>query len=283
MTHITGKVVVPVTVITALLVYFGWARASAIYGVFSIEHPVLGFSVQDYLLDSVAYTFGAATLLLLAILAAVPVHLGLMRVMKVPRWRKRTVLLLFAAGMVLSVVGLLGSLAVTYPATRPIPLSLGLGVLLIGYSTTLWRATSEAPRGPLGGSEVVDVLTRVTFAAFLTLTLLSSVATYAQVDGHQYGEYIAGRVANLPGVIVFSPHPLFLQGPGIRETLLIGDQDSRYYCYDGLRLLVRASGRYILLPASWRLGTPAVVLPDDPGVRLEFFDAGAAGRAASCA
>ncbi|MGH3832265.1 MAG: hypothetical protein ACRDRS_17765 [Pseudonocardiaceae bacterium] len=274
MTHITGKIVVPATATTALLVYFGWARSSAIYEVFDIDHRVLGFSVQDYLLDSVKDTFVPATLLLLAILVAIPAHFGLMRMMRESRWRKRTVLPLFATGMVLTVVGLLGFLSVvTYPVTWPIvPLSLGLGVLLIGYSAALWRATGGAPRGPLGGSEVVDVLTRVTFVAFLTLTLFWSMAIYAQEDGRQYGETIAQHVASLPGVVVISAHPLFLQEAGARETVLIGDQQIRYYRYDWLRLLVRASGRYFLLPLDWRPGRDVAVLPDDPAVRLEFFE-----------
>ncbi|MGH3771334.1 MAG: hypothetical protein ACRDRW_08060 [Pseudonocardiaceae bacterium] len=273
MAHATGKIVVPATAITALLVYFGWARASAIYSVFGIDHRVLGFSVQDYLFDSVADTFEPATLLLLAILVAVPAHLGLVRVMAKPRWRKRTVLPLVATGTALTVVGLLGFLGVvTYPVTWPlVPLSLGLGVLLIGYSVALWRGPSGAELGPLGGSEVIDVVTRVTFAAFLTLTLLWSVAIYAQNNGFDDGEKIAQQPASLPGVVVFSPHPLFLQDAGVRETVLIGDQGSRYYRYDRLRLLVRANGRYILLPVNWRPGTRAVVLPDDPAVRLEFF------------
>ncbi|MGH3854826.1 MAG: hypothetical protein ACRDR6_15290 [Pseudonocardiaceae bacterium] len=272
MGHITGKIVVPITVLTALLAYFGWARASATYEVFDIDPRILGFSVQDYLFDSVHDTFGAATLLLLAVLAAVPVHLGLLKVARKPRWRTWTVLPLLVAGLALTVVGLLGSFVVIYPVTWPIvPLSLGLGVLLIGYSAALWRATSGTPCGPLGGSEVLDVLTRVTFAAFLTLTLFSSVATYAYNDGFTEGAEIARQPAFLVGVVVFSPHPLFLQGPGVQETTLLGDQDSHYYRYDGLRLLVRANGRYILLPVGWRPGTPAVVLPDDPAVRLEFF------------
>lgn len=272
-THTTGKIVVPAAAVTALLAYFGWARASAIYDVFGIDHRVLGFSVQDYLFDSVADTFKPATLLLLMILAAIPVHLGLMRVLKEPRWRKRTILPLAVTGMVLTVAGLFGFLGVViYPIAWPVvPLSLGLGVLLIGYSAALWRATSGMQRGPLGGSDTIDALARVAFAAFLSLTLLWSVAGYAQYDGLEYGESLERQVALLPGVVVFSPHPMFFMDAGVRETELIGDKDSRYYRYDGLRLLVRASGRYILLPKGWRPGTNAVVLPDDPAVRLEFF------------
>jgi hypothetical protein len=270
--HLAGKVVAPVTAITALMIYFGWARASATYGVFGIHYSVLGFSFQDYLFRSINDTFRPTALLLLIIFVAVPVHLGLIKVME-RGWRKRTVLPLVAAGTTLTVVGLLGFLrVVTYRVAWPvIPLSLGLGVLLIGYATSLWRAASETQLRPLGGSDVIDIVTRFAFAAFLSLTLVWSVAVYAQISGAEEAQQIARRPASLTGVVVFAPKPLHLSGGGIRETVLIGDQESRYYRYDGLRLLVRANDRYILLPARWRPGMRTIVLPDDPPLRLEFY------------
>ena len=270
--NIAGKVVAPVTAITALMIYFGWARASTTYGAFGIPYSVLGFSFQDYLLRSINDTFRPAALLLLMILVAVPVHLGLIKVME-RGWRKRTVLPLVAVGTALTVVGLLGFLrVVTYRVTWPVtPLSLGLGILLLGYATSLWRAASKTQLRPLGDSDVIDIVTRFTFAAFLILTLVWSVAIYATIRGGEDAQQIARRPAALTGVVVFASRPLHLSSGGIRETVLIGDRDSRYYRYDGLRLLVRASDRYILLPAMWRPGMRAVVLPDDPAVRLEFY------------
>jgi len=270
--HLAGKVVAPVTAITALMIYFGWARASVTYGAFGIHYSVLGFSFQDYLFRSINETFRPTALLLLVIFVAVPAHLGLIKVME-RGWRKRTVLPLVAAGTTLTVVGLLGFLrVVTYRVAWPvIPLSLGLGILLIGYATSLWRAASETQLRPLGGSDVIDIVTRFAFAAFLTLTLVWSVAVYAQIRGFEDAQQIARRPASLTGVVVFAPNPLHLSGGGIRETVLIDDQENRYYRYDGLRLLVRASDRYILLPARWRPGMRTIVLPDDPAVRLEFY------------
>ena len=98
-----------------------------------------------------------------------------------------------------------------------------------------------------------------------------SVAIYAQIRGFEEAQQIARRPASLPGVVVFAPSPLHLSGGGIRATILIDDQAKRYYRYDGLRLLVRANDRYILLPARWRPGMRTIVLPDDPALRLEFY------------
>jgi hypothetical protein len=277
--RLAGTVIAPVTAITALMIYFGWARASTTYGIFGIHHSVLGFSFQDYLFRSIEATFRPAALLLLVILVAVPAHLGLIKVME-RGWRRQTALPLAAAGMASTVVGLLGFLdVVTYRVAWPvIPLSLGLGLLLIGYATSLWRATSDTQLRPLGGSDVIDIVTRAAFAAFLTLMLVWSVAVYAQIRGAQDAQQIARRPASLTGVVVFSKDPLHLSGGGIRQIVLIGDgennRENRYYRYDGLRLLVRANDRYILLPANWRPGMRAMVLPDAPTVRLEFYITG---------
>ena len=270
--QIAGKLIVPAT-ITALMVYFGWARTRTTYEIFGIDDSVLRFSVQDYLLRSIGQTFEPAVVLLLLILVAVPAHLGLVKVMRARGWRKRTVLPLAVTGMASTVVGLLGFLGmVTYPVTWPlVPMSLGSGILLIGYATSLWRATSETELRPLGDSDVIDIIIRVAFTAFLIITLFWSAAILALIHGVEDAQHIAQGTASLPGVVVFAPRPLHLSGGEIREIVLIGDQQSRYYRYDGLRLLVRTSDGYILLPVNWRPGMRTIVLRDSPDLRLEFY------------
>lgn len=270
--QIASKVGVPAT-ITALMVYFGWARTRTTYEIFGIDDSVLRFSVQDYLFRSIGQTFEPAVVLLLMILVAVPAHLGLVKVMRARGWRKRTVFPLTVTGMASTVVGLLGFLGmVTYPVAWPlVPMSLGLGVLIIGYATSLWRATSGTELRPLGDSDVIDIITRVAFTAFLIITLFWSAAILALIRGVEDAQRIAQGTASLPGVVVFAPRPLHLSGGEIREIVLIGDQQSRYYRYDGLRLLVRISDGYILLPANWRPGMRTIVLRDSPDLRLEFY------------
>jgi hypothetical protein len=271
--QIAGKVVAPVSAITALMVYFGWAFTSATYRTFGIDDTVLGLSIQDYLFRSINETFRPTVLLLLVILIVIPAHLGLIKVTRQRGWRKRTVPPLAAAGIALTIIGLLGFLSVvTYRVAWPlVPMSLGLGVLLIGYAISLWRATSGTQLRPLGDSDGIDIVVRVMFAGLLVLTLFWSVAKYAQIHGVEYALQLAQRAESLPGVVVFAPHALHLDGGGIRETVLIGDQGSHYYRYDGLRLLVRASDRYILLPLNWQPGMRTIVLHDDPSIRLEFY------------
>src|SRR5829696_4296771 len=49
---VLGQVVAPATLITALLIFFGWSRTTALFGWFGIDPTSLGFSSTDYLLTS---------------------------------------------------------------------------------------------------------------------------------------------------------------------------------------------------------------------------------------
>jgi hypothetical protein len=51
--ELVGSVAAPVTVVTALLFYFGWAYTGAFYGYFAIDRTMLDLSVRDYLLRSI--------------------------------------------------------------------------------------------------------------------------------------------------------------------------------------------------------------------------------------
>ena len=61
-----SKVVAPLTVVTALLTYIGWARARAFYGYFGLTPSLVSFSPQDFLLRSADVGFGGILLLSLA-------------------------------------------------------------------------------------------------------------------------------------------------------------------------------------------------------------------------
>jgi hypothetical protein len=276
---VLGQIIAPTTLITVLLVYFGWARTSAVYGVFGIDWAVLGFSTQDYVFRSIGTAFTPAIGLLLAFLVAVPAHDSLLRLLAKAKRRDRPRLvakivvgLVTGIGVVLAALGVLGVVgAVRFRTAWPVvPLMLGFGVLLLGYAPTLYHAATGST---LGGDRrsPPHVALRIVFGTFLVLCLFWAVAVYGQKTGVEEAVRIASEPRALPGVIIYSPQSLKLDAPGLVETPLPGD-DSRYrYRYDGLRLLVRGVDRYVLLPATWRPGMRAIVLHDDPALRLEFF------------
>jgi len=272
--RITGEVAAPTTLVVALMVYFGWARTSVQYAVFGIDRGTLGLSVQDYLFRSVNETFRPLAVLLFALLVAIPGHAAIVRSLgRRPRLTSPVCATLGTVGVILAAIGLLGlARLVTYPVRWPlVPMSLGLGVLLVGYGAALYTAATQRPLVPAEGSPALRQIANVAFATFLVHTLFWSVAVYAQLRGFAAAGAVAERPASLPGVVVFAPQQLHLEGPGIRETTLPGDEARYRYRYDGLRLLLRSNERYFLLPEQWRAGDRAVVLLDEPSVRVEFF------------
>ena len=63
-----GLVIAPVTLLTSLLFYFGWARSNSTFLYFGLDPSVVGLSLQDYLLRSIGALFlPLGTLLLTAL------------------------------------------------------------------------------------------------------------------------------------------------------------------------------------------------------------------------
>src|SRR5215510_12251894 len=72
--ELAASVVGPVTVLAALLYYFGWVRTAALFDYFGIDQRLLGYTTQDYLARSAGVAFRPTTALVLGALAAIVAH-----------------------------------------------------------------------------------------------------------------------------------------------------------------------------------------------------------------
>jgi hypothetical protein len=291
---IVGQLVAPTTLVTVLLIYFGWVRTSVIYEVFGISYSTLGLTVDDLLLRSVNTTFTPVALVLLLMVVVRPAHILTVRLLRTNSMTKRLVpLLVSVAGALATATGLLGfTRIVQYSVEWPlVPIGLGLGMLLLSYGAALRRATrSEVVADPPspGGSaaaeagsqsgtaarspDAQDLLQRVALAAVVLLSAFWALAVFAQLNGISAAEQIARQPMSLPGVVIYASNRLHLSGPGILESPLYPDGEAMYrFRYDGYRLLLRSNEKYFLLPLHWRPGARAVVLADDASLRVEFF------------
>ncbi|GAA3473724.1 hypothetical protein [Nonomuraea roseola] len=271
-----AHVVTPTTIIAALLVYFGSVRTNITYSSLGVDQSVLGLSIQDYALRSVGSTIEPLAMVLLALLIALPAHALLVRHMAghqaVIRWLVIELGLFGFAAVLVGVLGMMGwvELKVRAPVA---PICVALGVLALGYSASLHMMINARPAGHTAEPATVRAVRRAVFVALLALLLLWSVAGYAQLRGAAAVEQLRSDPTRLPGVVIYAPQRLYLEGLGITESPL-PDADAKFhYRYAGLRLLIRSNQRYFLLPACWAT-TPqarAIALPDDPSIRLEFF------------
>lgn len=263
-------VVANVTVLTALLVFFGWQRNDVQSRRLGFDESILGMSTQDYVLRSVGPVF-----VLLSVIAAG----GMLWLLWDDRLTRRlqargqddrvvriTLRLLPFAWLILP--GAVWVLGYAFPTTAYVafPLSIGAGVLLLLYGAQL-RRLLPGTSGPLPGRMT---LLRVFTALIVGVTLFWGTSDYAQVDGNRLADDFAADIHGLTGVVVYSPKRLYLSAPGATETRLAGDGAYRYR-YTGLRLNLHTGGHFVLVSDGWtpEHGVVMLISDNDP-VRLEF-------------
>jgi hypothetical protein len=114
-----GTVVAPTTALTAILYYFGWARARAQFIYFAVDQKELGLSTTDYLLRSIGGAFWPVILIFVVILVGLWMHSTMNQALRnpeVPVWGVRAVFAcLVAAGVLLAIRGYTG---ITRPGSR---------------------------------------------------------------------------------------------------------------------------------------------------------------------
>ena len=266
-----------VTVITALLIYFGWRRAETEAHWLGIDESVLGMSTQNYVLRSV----GPVLALLLTVAIAGLIWLWsdrqLFRRATGPRGQKllrRAVRALGLAWIALPLITVLVGYVTVWEHVAYVifPLSIAAGILLALYGAYLQRTLLD-PKDEIPDSPPHEAVLRG-FAAILVGTCLFwSASRYAEVLGNDLaGEFATDvRAGRAVQVVVYSPQRLHITAPGVREEALEGRDSAYQYRYTGLLLLEHTGGKYFLISEGW---TPddgvVVVLPDQDKLRLEF-------------
>ena len=275
-----------VTVITALLVYFGWRRAETHADRLGIDESVLGMTTREYVLRSV----GPVLVLLVGIAVCGLAWVALeRRLTPALEAGDTTATRLAVAALSLAwllLPGLVYLLGFVWPATAFVlfPASIGAGALLWVYASRLRAARRRADgraAGDGGGDgeseDEGDSGSRfaLAFVGLLVLVCLFWTASnYAEVLGDRLADEFVGNVDRLPGVVVSSEQSLFLEGPGVAEVALPGpaEDGALRYRYEGLRLLEHTGGRYFLVSDGWTptYGVVWVLEGDDDTLRIDF-------------
>ena len=245
----------PVTLITALLFYFGWARTYSQARALGADASIFGYSTRDYLLRSVDSLYLPLIVLTGFGLVALLGHQVVVARLGTPDpglVRVGTVLL--GIGIAILVYGLAysaGLLGRNRFVDLTGPLALGLGVVLGAYGG--WfrsRARGVAGAGAWGQVPSAPWVAPTAAGLLLCLVALSlfwAVGNYAFWRGLDLAHVVAETYLDRPGVVVHSPNRLALEG--VKETL-VGDpgQEAIAYRYSGLRLLDHVANTYFLMP-----------------------------------
>lgn len=287
-----------VTVITALLVYFGWRRAETQADRLGIDESVLGMTTREYVLRSV----GPVLVLLVGVAVCGLAWMALERRLTPLLCPKpdpaadratpvsapvRCVVLGLGLSWLL-LPGLVYLLGFVWPATAFVlfPASIGAGVLLWVYVTEVRRghgSTKDDGRPDDGryirGEDRGLSRVALVFVGLLVLVCLFWTASnYAEVLGDQLADDFVHAVDRLPGVVVLSEQRLFLDGPEVHEDPLAGPdgEGALRFRYEGLRLLENTGGRYFLVSDGWTEtdGVVFVLKDEDDTIRLDFVRKG---------
>ena len=271
------SLIVPtLTLLTALLFWFGWTFTNTRAAYFGIDYTTLGFSTSDYVLRSAEGIFVPATVTLLVVLAALSIHAAVSSVLRFARGRT----VVRTAAWIVVVVGLAATVVGVWAMFAPLPVASyyllapvlqGGGIVAVAYGVYVLRSPAAAARvGPAPweryGYWVVAML--------VILNLFWVFSLYASALGVGRAQELELNLATRPSVTVFSTHSLAFGNPVVSTRL--DDPDSLYrFSYTGLRLLIRSDDKYFLLSEGWSRQTGvAIVLVDGPDIRLEFEPGG---------
>lgn len=262
-----SAVVAPVTVLTAMFVYFGFVRTSAFFGYFGVNMGVLKLAVQDYVLRSVDISFGAVARLALfgALLIALDRGVAAALARRAPGSRTDRALrwTLTAAGAVLVVFGLTSAVSRTVVAVLS-PL-IGSLVLAFGAIVMLRFGSTFLTDRPVRGR--TNVLTGVV----LLISGFWAATIYAQDLGQEAARSIDAAVGRLPLVTVFSTEALDLPGRDVSASRISVDEREYRYRYSGLSLLTYSNDRWFVITGRISDGyrSSVAILRDSDAIRVE--------------
>ena len=272
--HVLGYVSVigpPATVVTALVFYFGWARAKAQAEWMGLHVNLFGYTTRDFALLSISALY--LPLLLLIALAMLWVWLDRLLRRRIDRGAAGRWATALPRAALLGAGALIGLMVVLLFAERvysPLyaPYLVTAGVLVAAWAVRIRRcaAAVEGPRRPAEQQAVEATLLLVLVA----LLLFWGTSNFAEARGRGLAEDLEVNLPWLPRAQVYSQEPLGLDVPGV-TTHELGTAEAPLYRYDGLRLLTVSGERYFFLHEGWSVEEGTVVmLPDDASLRVQY-------------
>lgn len=269
--------VAPLTVVTALLFYFGYVSSREFFLYFGIDVDLLGYSSQQFVMRSPGALFVPVMVLLLLATALILGHRMLARRLHDAEEspRHRIVAAIAGSGTAFLLAGLVLAFLFPVVGTWPLypfvtPLCLAIGAGLGAYAA----ATLRTVGGVHQGQSVVVLLVLVLIAGTFWAT-----ATVAQWWGLGQARILAADLTTLPAVVLDTKERLAPGSSVIRFVELAPDDEAeadgatdpafRYRYYD-LRLLVYGDDRLYLVPDTWSADASTLVVPFDDSVRLRF-------------
>jgi hypothetical protein len=290
--NVLGALGAIITLVAAVMFYFGWRRSDAQARAMSIDVSLFGFSTQDYVLRSISSLYAPLLVIFGLGLVWVWCHIMLTKLLQ-SGWsdegsRRSTIVaaveLVFIASVgVAAACVIFTALAgrefapwpidpmarVLAPREWVVPLVLVVSTLLAAYAAWLRRQLVESDRRT--SALWISVLPSALVVATVLLAGFWLLEEYATYVGRDFAEDIAAGVDRLPHAVVTSATPLGLEAPGVVEAMVTSAGDTERYRTTGMRLLARSGGKILLVHDGWTAATGTViVLADTEELAWEF-------------
>jgi hypothetical protein len=266
-----GLIAGQATLVGALLFYIGWVRTQSLLNYFGLNNNIIRLPWADYVMRSPNAVIPPLTFIfavsLFVVIAGGSLWIYLSRR---PKSHLGLSLASYALAVVALVLGIRGLLFhVFYSRTIPfVPiffvLAAALFALGVGLSSHRDKNKSELP----SYHSIVGYL--VVLTGLLGTFWIASV--YATNTGRALAVSIEQNPAERTSVTIYSEADLGFAPPVITTPL----SDSRFkQRYSGLRFLIYAPEKYVLIPEGWRRGRdPVYIIRDDPSIRVEITSSG---------
>ena len=262
-------------VVTALLYYFGYVRERSLFSYFGVPVGSLGFTTSDFVVRSAQAVFEPLlSVLLLGTLALAAHQAVISRSHNYSSgwWRTAWVA---STGVAFALVGL-GAIGAYFPnlITGPLAsaLALGLGALLLNYSTWMATVDPNLPNAPAEALRRTFVPRQILLLGLAVIAAFWWTLNAANTNGVEAARAIESSLERRSEAVVLSDNRLGIIGHGVSIESLSPEVSGYAFRYTGLRVLLHTGEGWILIARGWTCynGDSVVLLPEDAqGVRIE--------------
>jgi hypothetical protein len=264
----------PLTMITALMLYFGWARSNAQSKWMGIDVSLFHLSAQDYVLRSISTLFVPLLVAAVVGIAWLELHRRITASID-PTTGSRAVRVAGATtmyvGLGAAIVGVvLAAMKLPWPPSAVVfPLLLAAGTALAAYGHHVVRAGTK-PGAAQGPARWQGVLQNLLVGVVVAVAVFWAVGAYAGIVGRGIAEQFERKPSTLPRAMAISENPLGFDAPNVATTpFMVGPKT--LYRTTGLRLLGESGGRLFLLNDGWSpSGGRVMVFDADKSVLWQF-------------
>ncbi|SHR09499.1 Uncharacterised protein [Mycobacteroides abscessus subsp. abscessus] len=257
----------PLTMITALLLYFGWARSDAQSQWMGIEVSLFRFSTQDYVLRSISTLYLPILATAVIGIAWLAAHRAVTE--KIERDGTTDTIRVICrvtmlGGLAVAILGVVMPALTRHwePGSVVWPLMIAIGTALAVYGRHVSRQGRERARPRNAIARPHDVLEAVLVGIVIAAALFWAVQGYADIVGRGYAQRYEDSVSSLPRATAVSESPLGIDSPVVR-TEQIAAGPKTLYRTTGLRLLAESGGRLFLMTEGWTIRDGSIIVLDE--------------------